>query len=682
LIPHLSERGLILAPHGRDAEVAASMLAEAKVRSVICSSLTELLDGLKAGAGFALVTEEALHTADLHPLADWISGQPEWSDFPFVLLTLRGGGIERNPRALRYLQTLGNAAILERPFHPTSLVSLVKSAIRGRRRQYEARARLEILAELNATLEARVDAAITEHKVLADIVESTDAFVLVVDPNFRFMAINRASVNEFERVFGIRPKVGDSMLDLLKHMPEQQAIVKAVWSRALAGEQFTEIHKFGDLKGAERYYELKFNPLHDREGRRIGAYQFAYDVTQRLEDQERLAATESALRQAQKMEAVGQLTGGVAHDFNNLLMAITSGMYLLDQPMDAERRRRVIENMRQAIERGTALTRQLLTFSRRRPLSPKTVDLKDHLLGMQDMLQRSLRADVQVRMQFDEDLWPVEVDPGELELAILNICVNSRDAMPEGGTILISARNTKRMLLNSRVHTVTVSFADTGVGMSKDVLSHAFEPFFTTKDVGKGSGLGLAQVYGFLTQSNGQVAIDSEPGVGTTVSLTFPRSDKPLTLAAAVADAHPAPAGKRPDRLERSGGNVLLVEDDLTVAELTVQMLESIGFAVLHAKSAAAALDVLSAGRRVDIVFSDVMMPGGMNGVELAREIRKRRPELPVVLTTGYVEAARTGVTEGLEVLVKPYPLEVLARTLNAHLSGQAAAAQSRRLLS
>ncbi len=672
MIPHLSERGLILAPHGRDAEVAASMLAEAKVRSVICSTLAELVNGLKAGAGFALVTEEALYTADLHPLADWISRQPEWSDFPFVLLTLRGGGIERNPRALRYLETLGNAAILERPFHPTSLVSLVRSAIRGRRRQYEARARLEILAELNATLEARVDAAITEHKVLADIVESTDAFVQVVDPNFRFMAINRASANEFERIYGIRPRVGDSMLELLKHMPEQQAIVEAVWSRALAGEQFTEIGRFGDPNHAQRYYEMKFNPLHDRDGRRIGAYQFVYDVTQRLEDQERLAATESALRQAQKMEAVGQLTGGVAHDFNNLLMAITSGMYLLDQPMDADRRRRVIESMRQAIERGTALTRQLLTFARRRPLAPKTVNLKEHLLGMQEMLQRSLRADVQVEMAFDDDLWPVDVDPGELELAILNICVNSRDAMPDGGTILISARNVRRTLLNLRAHSVTVTVTDSGVGMTEDVLSRALEPCFTTKDVGKGSGLGLAQVYGFLTQSNGQVAIESVPGEGTTVSLTFPRSDKSPTAAAAVARALPADAERRADRLQRSNGNVLLVEDDLTVAELTVQMLESTGFSVLHAKSATAALDALSAGRRVDIVFSDVMMPGGMNGVDLAREIRKRRPGLPVILTTGYVEAARAAMTEGLEVLVKPYPLEVLVRTLNAQLSRRA----------
>lgn len=649
------------------------MLADAKVRSVICRSLAELVDGIRAGAGFALVTEEALHTADLHPLADWIANQPEWSDFPFVLLTVRGGGMERNPRALRFLQTLGNAAFLERPFHPTSLVSLVQSVLRGRRRQYEARARLEALAELNATLEARVDAAITEHKVLADIVESTDAFVQVVDLDFKFIAINRASSNEFERIYGIRPKVGDSMLDILKHLPEHQAAVKAVWSRALGGEQFTEIAKFGDPRHAERFYEMKFNTLHDRQGRRIGAYQFVYDVTQRLEDQERLATTESALRQAQKMEAVGQLTGGVAHDFNNLLMAISSGMYLLDQPMDADRRRRVIESMRQAIERGTALTRQLLTFSRRRPLAPKTVDLKAQLLGMQDMLQRSLRADVEVEMSFDDALWPVDVDPGELELAILNICVNSRDAMPEGGKILISARNIRRSNLATARNAVTISVTDSGVGMPSEVMARAFEPFFTTKDVGKGSGLGLAQVYGFLTQSNGQVSVDSEPGKGTTVSLTLPRSDK--LPSQAVAQALPGSADSRADHRQRSKGSVLLVEDDVTVAGLTVQMLESIGFTVLHVKSAAAALEALSEGRHTDIVFSDVMMPGGMNGVELAREIHARHRDVPVVLTTGYIEAARTAVTEGLEVLVKPYPLEVLARILNAHLARRAAAA-------
>jgi signal transduction histidine kinase/ActR/RegA family two-component response regulator len=554
--PSTSERGLILAPVGRDAQVAAAMLDENGVRGRICATLGELVAELQAGAGFALVTEEALHAIDLYPLAHWIASQPEWSDFPFVLLTQRGGGIERNPAALRFLSTLGNVTFLERPFHPTSLVSLVQSALRGRRRQYEARARLTALAELNATLEARVDAAIAA----------------------------------------------------------------------------------------------------------------------RLRDRQRLAQTETALRQAQKMEAVGQLTGGVAHDFNNLLMAFSSGMYLLDQPMDAERRRRVVDGMRQAVDRGVALTRQLLTFSRRRPLAPKTVDLREQLLGMQEMLQRSLRGDVEVKMYFGEALWPVDVDPSELELAVLNLSVNARDAMPEGGTISISARNASGTPSGTAVDTVIVTISDTGVGMEQEVLAHAFEPFFTTKEVGRGSGLGLAQVYGFIAQSNGQVALDSAPGKGTTVELTFPRSHKPLT---APRDLRPKarPSATAHDRRELPRGRVLLVEDDATVAALTGQMLESIGFSVTHAKSAADALKSLSGATEPDIVFSDVMMPGGMNGVELAREIRRNWPDLPVVLTTGYIEAARSAVMEGLQVLVKPYELEMLARTLNAHLPKRAALA-------
>jgi nitrogen-specific signal transduction histidine kinase/CheY-like chemotaxis protein len=397
-------------------------------------------------------------------------------------------------------------------------------------------------------------------------------------------------------------------------------------------------------------------------------------IAARLADRQRLAKTETALRQAQKMEAVGQLTGGVAHDFNNLLMAFSSGMYLLDQPMDAERRRRVVDGMRQAVDRGMALTRQLLTFSRRRPLAPKTVDLRDQLLNMQEMLQRSLRGDVEVKMSFGEGLWPVDVDPSELELAVLNLCVNARDAMPEGGTISISARNASGTPAATAADMVTVTISDTGVGMAQEVLAHAFEPFFTTKEVGRGSGLGLAQVYGFIAQSNGQVAIDSAPGKGTTVSLTFPRSHRPLSAARDLRPRARLPAAAH-DRRELPRGRVLLVEDDATVAALTGQMLESIGLSVMHAKSAADALKSLSGMPEPDIVFSDVMMPGGMNGVELAREIRRNWPNLPVVLTTGYIEAARSAVMEGLQVLVKPYELDVLARTLNAHLPKRAALA-------
>ena len=669
--PQLSERGLVLAPIGRDAMVATSMLGEAGIDSVACPSLPVLVEGLERGAGFAVVTEEALRTADLHPLADWIGAQAEWSDFPFILLTQRGG-IERNPVAMRLLQTLGNVTFLERPFHPTTLVSLAKSAIRGRRRQYDARARLEALANLTETLEARVDAAIAEHKLLADIVESTDAMVQVVDLDCRILALNRACAADFERRHGVRPQVGDSLAALLRHKPDEQGAAIALWQRALAGEAFTEIARVRDNQGGRRFHELKFDSLYDGNGRRIGAYQFVYDVTRRLEDQERLASAESALRQAQKMEAVGQLTGGVAHDFNNLLMVFSTGMFLIDQPMDAARRQRVVEGMRQAVERGTALTRQLLAFSRRRPLARKTVDLKVQLLGMQELLQSSLRGDVQVEMAFDDALWPVDLDPGELELAVLNICVNARDAMPEGGTIRIEARNIDSTEPAGAPGTVRLSISDTGTGMPRDVVARAFEPFFTTKDVGKGSGLGLAQVYGFANQSKGRAEIDSTAGQGTTVTLVFPRSanevEEDSTSDTAPDVQGPRSAGMPP----HSRGDILLVEDDTAVATLTTEMLRSAGYAVQHVNSASAALEALARGRSVDIVLTDVMMPGGMNGADLAREIRKRRPGLPVVLATGYIEAARTAMAEGMEVLMKPFQLDALAAVLDTHINGVA----------
>jgi signal transduction histidine kinase/CheY-like chemotaxis protein len=659
VIPHLSERGLVLAPIGRDAQVAAGILAEAGIRTTICASIPGLVSELSAGAGFGLVTEEALHGADLHDLAAWIDAQSGWSDFPFILLTQRGGGLERNPAAARFLETLGNVSFLERPFHPTTLVSMSRAAIRGRRRQYEARARLAALHQLNETLEARVSEAVAERKVLADIVESTDALVQVVSPDFRVIAINRAGADELERVLDVRPEVGDDMLELLRDRPERGDGLRALWARALAGEEFTTIEPLGDPERDRRFYEMKFNTLRDRDGRMVGAYQFAHDVTRRLRDEEALSQTQDALRQAQKMEAVGQLTGGVAHDFNNLLMVFSAGLRLIDQQPAHEQRERILSSMRQAVERGAALTRQLLAFSRRRQPQRSVLDIGRQVLGMRDLLHRSLGGDVDVEMVIAPDIGAVEVDPVELELAVLNLCLNSRDAMPAGGRITITARNGERRDRDKVILTV----ADTGVGMSEELISRVFEPFFTTKEVGKGSGLGLAQVYGFVSRSGGRVSIDSKPGEGAIVTMRFPRSAKRLDAGApAPADAAPLRSASEPR------GHVLLVEDDKEVAALTTEMLDAIGYAVTHVASPAAALGALADGRSIDIVFSDVMMPGGMNGVELAREIKRRRPDMPVVLSTGYVEAARGAISEGVEVLAKPYELDALEQALDDKL--------------
>ncbi len=369
---------------------------------------------------------------------------------------------------------------------------------------------------------------------------------------------------------------------------------------------------------------------------------------------------EETLRQAQKIEAIGQLTGGVAHDFNNLLMVISGGLDMLDRQTDPSRRRRLMDGMIQAARRGAGLTRQLLAFSRRQTLRPEPVDIAVQMEGMRELLDRSLRGDVHVEFQFPESLWPVQVDPGELELVILNLAVNARDAMPNGGTIVVRGENVsdfKEEKLEGDY--VRLSVIDTGIGMGPDVLSRVFEPFFTTKDVGKGSGLGLAQVHGFATQSGGTVRVNSIIGEGTSVELYLRRSPSRPSRERHLVNVNRAP-------LKRNGrGRILLVEDDNEVAALVSEMISELGYEVTRVASAAAALGALADGRSVDLIFSDVMMSGGMNGVELAREVKRRRSDMPLLLTSGYSGAALREAEEmGIQILPKPYQIEELAAAL------------------
>lgn len=388
------------------------------------------------------------------------------------------------------------------------------------------------------------------------------------------------------------------------------------------------------------------------------------------------ARVEETLRQAQKIEAIGRLTGGVAHDFNNLLMVISGGLDMLDRQADPARRRRLMDGMIQAAERGASLTRQLLAFSRRQELKPESVDIARQIGGMRELLDRSLRGDVHVKFDFPDTLWPVEVDPGELELVVLNLAVNARDAMPAGGTIIVCAENLPDLSENELAGDyVRLSVIDTGTGMTQEVRTRVFEPFFTTKDVGKGSGLGLAQVYGFAKQSGGTVRIDSEVGSGTTISLYLPKSGH-----APSHDAHRLVDFHRANGRVHNEGRILLVEDDDEVATLVSEMLDQLGYQVTRTASAAAALGALADGRSVDIVFSDVMMPGGMNGVELAREIQRRRSDVPILLTSGYSGAAiREAKETGVQILSKPYRIDELATALNA---ARSQGARSRRYVS
>ncbi len=373
------------------------------------------------------------------------------------------------------------------------------------------------------------------------------------------------------------------------------------------------------------------------------------------------ARAEESLRQAQKIEALGQLTGGVAHDFNNLLMVISGGLDMLGRTADTARRQMLVDGMRQAAQRGAALTRQLLAFSRRTPLQPEPVDLRRQIGGMKEMLERSLRGDVTVEFDFAGNLWAVEVDPSELELVILNLAVNARDAMPTGGRILVRACNVPDEAGGGRDF-VRIEIIDSGVGMPPEIMQRVFEPFFTTKEVGKGSGLGLAQVHGFVSQSGGTIAIKSRVGQGTTFTILLPRSDKVPSGEVRIAEQLTAD-------YVRSAARVLLVEDNDEVAALVREMLDELGFEVLRVSSARAALGALANGRRVDLVFSDIVMPGDMNGLDLARETRARCLGIPVLLTSGYAEQAiHDAETEGLTVLRKPYSLSDLSTALDLAL--------------
>jgi PAS domain S-box-containing protein len=1092
----VSERVLVLAPRGRDAGLAVSMLGETGIEAEVCASLRALLHELDRGAGAAVVTEEALQSADLALLAGWLAGQQEWSDFPFVLLTSHGGGLERNPGARRHLELLGNATFLERPFHPTTLISLVQAALRGRRRQYEARARLEALREsetrlhlatenaevgfwdvdvvndllmwparvkamfgispdlpvsmqdfydglhpedrdrtaeafalacdpehralydveyrtvgkedgvvrwvaakgralfsedgrclrvvgtaiditsrklaeqqrraeqqrlqflgtlndalrssrdapeamaaaarlvaeflgttrcayadvdtdadndrfvirsdwsapgvpsssgtysldlfgpraaadmrqgrtlvvrnigeelapdegremfhaigvdaiiccpllkegrlaammavhqdrprdwqpdeialvetvvercwahvervgaearlresetryrtlftsieagfcvvevdfpggdgradyrvieanpafyrqtgfsedilgrwlreaapgleehwfqtygaiarsgeptrfelgsdmlgrwfdvyafrigrpeerrvailfndisarrnaeqqlreLNETLETRVSETLAERRLLADVIDGTDIFVQVADRDYNWLAINKAAADEFARIFGVeRPKAGDNMLEALREQPEHQAAVRAVWSRALAGEEFIETDEFGDPSLDRRYYEMRFRTLRDANGTAVGAYQFVSDVTERLREQARLAEAEDALRQAQKMEAVGQLTGGVAHDFNNLLTIIKSSTELLRKPNIAEERRTMyVEAISDTVDRAAKLTGQLLAFARRQALKPEVFDVVNRLRSVAEMLKTIVGARIGIAVNVPDRPCYVKADISQFETALVNLAVNARDAMGEEGSLTIQVFFASQIpaMRNHQIRHgdyICIAVSDTGTGIPADRLTKIFEPFFTTKEVGKGTGLGLSQVYGFAQQSGGDIAVESTVGSGTRFTLYLPEVEGPADLNTAER------RGQNRDVLPTAmKPKVLVVEDNVDVGTFSTQLLQDLGYETTWAPNADKALDLIDRGEAFDVVFSDVIMPG-MSGIELGQELRRRYPGLPVVLTSGYSHVLAEEGRHGFELLHKPYSADELSRVV------------------
>lgn len=537
-------------------------------------------------------------------------------------------------------------------------------AERTRTATERARVTAELKA-LNAQLEERVDAALAEQRILADILESTDAFVQVADMDLNWLAINRASAEEFSRIFGVTPKVGDNMLAILSHLPEQQAAVRGVWRRALGGEAFTEVSEFGAPDREPRHYEMKFNPLYDEAGRQIGAYQFVFDVTERIRDQVRLHEAEEQLRQAQKMEAVGHLTGGVAHDFNNMLAVVSGSLELLDRrtAVDDPRAKALISSALEASKRAGNLTRRLLAFSRQQPLKPEVTDPNRLVAGMSDLFRHSLGTDVQLETVLSGGVWRIHVDQNQLESVLLNLAVNARDAMEGGGRLTIETQNAhldKRYVARELGITpgqyVMIGVTDTGSGMAPDVLAKAFDPFFTTKEVGKGTGLGLSQVYGFIKQSGGHTKIYSEIGHGTSVKIYLPRY---------MGDAVDGGDTDRLAVLPNNDGRelILVVDDEDLVRQFSATALADLGYRVLEAGNAQGALATLLDRPDVDLLFTDIVMPE-MNGRKLVDLAREKRPDLPVIYTTGYTRNAvvHNGILDNdVELIGKPFTLEELA---------------------
>jgi len=397
-----------------------------------------------------------------------------------------------------------------------------------------------------------------------------------------------------------------------------------------------------------------------------------------------------SMRETQKLEAIGQMAGGIAHDFNNLLTVVMGNAGFLEDRLAPGPERQAAGTIVRAAERGARLVRQILAFSRRQAVKPERIALTERATELVDLLRRSTRGDIRIVADFPEDLWVFECDAAELELALMNLCVNARDAMPNGGLVRVHACNCPNGVTANgmapdaaaghRVGGLTppadgtplgdhvrISVTDTGTGIPPEVLAKVFEPFFTTKEVGKGTGLGLSQVYGFAQQAGGAAEIASHVGTGTTVSIILPRS-------MAALEAEPAERKPANDAATQGSGTVLLVEDDEDVAVAAITILGMIGYQAKHVPNAGTALALLLGGERFDLMLSDIVMPGGMSGFELAQKVRQHFPWLPILLSTGYAKPAVEAHQAGFEIIAKPYNA---ASLLDAILQARRNAAQS-----
>jgi PAS domain S-box-containing protein len=529
-----------------------------------------------------------------------------------------------------------------------NLVAILFNDITRRKESEQA------LRELNETLEAQVAERTAQLRFSRDIIEATTSPICAFDAEYRLLAFNKAHNDEFRRVNGFDTRLGDVFPDLF--IPEQRETIRALMSRALSGERFTAVETFGREQFGQPCWEIRYTPLHDADGRIIGAFHLANDISDRLQAEEELAMAQEALRQSQKMEAMGSLTGGVAHDFNNLLTPIIGSLDMLQRKsVGGEREQRLIGGALQSAERAKTLVQRLLAFARRQPLQPRAVDIGALVSGMADLVASTSGPQTRIVVDAADDLPAALADQNQLEMALLNLSVNARDAMPEGGRLSITARAVSvgsghpSGLPAGRY--VRLSVADTGVGMDAETLRRAIEPFYSTKGIGKGTGLGLSMVHGLAAQLGGALTIDSRPGVGTDVQLWLPTTTESVS---------------GPDRTEEAPvasavGRALVVDDEELVRASTADMIADLGYEVAEASSAEQALHLIDGGLVPDLLVTDHLMPG-KNGTDLAREVLARFPHIRVLIVSGYAEAE--GIAPDLPRLVKPFRQADLAASL------------------
>jgi signal transduction histidine kinase/CheY-like chemotaxis protein len=660
--PATGERILVLAPTGRDASAACRLLEQAGLTSLSCSTIDELVQRLQSGAGAAVVAAEAFFGADPVPLFDWVSAQPPWSDFPFIILTARRDNPRRQQFMLELIDKLRNVTLQERPVQTVTLVSAAKAALRARLRQYEAAKYLHEREQAASRFEELV------HERTLQLQNANDD--LWAAQESLTMALEAAQMRTWNLDLGgeaIEPWPNRGVASLLakwskggghRILEDDHAVFETAFKRALVNDKFHVECRVAEADDEVRWIVAEGRLYRDEQGQPLRLAGTVRDVTERRQ-------IEETLRQTQKLEVIGQLTGGVAHDFNNLLTAVLGNIELAAL---RTRDQNVLDTLRSAsaaAERGAKVTSQLLAFARKQHLAPRVVDLNELVSSMGDLLLQTIGVTVRIETALEEHLWTVMIDPTQLELVILNLAINSRDAMPSGGRFTVATRN-----LDARDHRrppglpskdyVAISFSDTGSGMTQEVAAKAFEPFFTTKNAGHGTGLGLSQVLGFAQQSGGEVRIDTRIEHGTTITIFLPRTRESLPISVSEQE---------PISNDRKSATILVVDDDDAVRELTVNALEALNYRVLAAENGGVALDLMVGADTIDLAVIDLVMPG-INGRQLATRIRATDPGRAILFMTGYDDLSDSNDPFAEEMVIrKPFKLVELAAAVERALS-------------